>query len=160
MKKLFNIQQKQQGFTFLESLLALFILSVGLLGVAGMHAQAMKTGFVAAQNMAVVIKGEELIERMRANRGGLAAYAGTPASHGCTSGSICLLPADMAADDLFIWQEEIKALLPSPTIKVSVVSIGDAALDPDDVIKEVAIDIGWKSKGVDYTYSTVAEIGP
>ena len=62
MKELLKIQKKQQGFTLLESLLALFILSVGLLGVAGMHAQAMKTSFVAAQNTEIVIKGEELID--------------------------------------------------------------------------------------------------
>ena len=158
MKDLLKIQKKQQGFTLLESLLALFILSVGLLGVAGMHAQAMKTSYVAAQNMEIVIKGEELIERMRANRGGLADYAGAPASHGCTSGSTCTT-AQMAADDLFIWGEDLNAMLPSPTIKVVVGTI-DAALDPGGVIREVSISVDWTTKNINYNYSTVAEIGP
>ncbi|RDH82591.1 MAG: type IV pilus modification protein PilV [endosymbiont of Galathealinum brachiosum] len=156
MKKLFKAQQKQQGFTFLESLLALFILSIGLLGVAGMHAQAMKTGYVATQNMSVVLKGEELIERMRANPVGLADYAGAAASYGCTSGSTCL-PAQMAADDLFIWQDDLNAILPAPTIEVLVNTIPE---DPAGDVREVTINIDWSTKNINYSYSTVAEIWP
>ena len=159
MKELLKMQKKQQGFTFLESLLALFILSVGLLGVAGMHAQAMKTSYVAAQNMEIVIKGEELIERMRANRGGLADYAGAPASHGCTSGSTCTT-AEMAADDLFIWETELDLLLPTSIVNVAVGTINDPLIDPDGVIREVSISIDWTTKNINYNYSTVAEIGP
>lgn len=156
MKKLLKTQQKQQGFTFLESLLALFILSIGLLGVAGMHAQAMKTGFVASQNMAVVLKGEELIEKMRANPVGLADYAGAAASHGCTSGSICI-PSQMAADDLFIWQDDLNAILPTPTVQVLVNTTPE---DPAGDVREVIINIDWSTKSINYNYSTVAEIWP
>ena len=35
----FHLKESQQGFTLLESLLALFVLTIGLLGVAGMHMQ-------------------------------------------------------------------------------------------------------------------------
>ena len=158
MKELQKLQKKQQGFTLLESLLALFILSIGLLGVAGMQAQAMKSGFVASQNMAVVLKGEELIERIRANPMGLDSYdGGVGASNGCTSGSVCS-PAAMAADDLYIWNTEITNMFTtSATTSVQVVNV-EAALDPNSDLREVTINIGWTSKNINYNYTAVAEV--
>ena len=149
----------QQGFTFLESLLALFILSIGLLGVAGMHSNALQTGFSASQRMAAVMKGEELLERMRANPQGVAdnAYAGTATSYGCTSGNTCTT-SEMAQDDMFIWRAEINSMFPSSTIQVLNGTL-PAAIDPNGQITEVTISIDWTSRNISYNYTTVAEIG-
>jgi len=161
MKKLLITPEQQQGFTFIESLMALFILSFGLLGVAGMHARSMQTGYVATQRMAAVSKGEELIERIRSNPRGIASYSGGPASNDCTigDGSVICTPAEMAADDLFIWRQEVNATFPSPTVSIQVVTI-DPVLDPAQVLRSVTVSIDWEVRDVAYNYTTVAEVGP
>ena len=68
-----NMQQtnrpghQQQGFTLIEALLALFILSIGLLGIAGMHVEGMKSSNIALQRMVVTIKTQDLLDRTRAS---------------------------------------------------------------------------------------------
>jgi len=164
MKKLSKAPKQQQGFTLLESLLALFVLSFGLLGVAGMHARSLQTGFVAAQRMAAVSKGEELLERIRSNRSGVASYADGPNSGGCTigDGSVSCPPADMAADDLFIWEEEVTKVFYPATVETAVLveTINDAALDPAGVVRKITVSIDWTVRDVDYNYTTTAEVGP
>lgn len=164
MKKLHKTPKQQQGFSLLESLLALFVLSFGLLGVAGMHAQALQTGFVASQRMAAVSKGEELLERIRSNRRGLASYANGPESGDCTigDGSTFCGPTEMAADDLFIWELEVTKVFAPATVETEVLVevINDPTLDPVDDIRIVTITIDWTVKNVAYNYTTVAEVGP
>lgn len=159
MKQTLKIKNRQQGFSFLESLLALFILSIGLLGVAAMHGQSMRTGHVAVQQMSVISKGEEILERMRANPQGIADYAGAAASHGCSSGNSCT-PADMAADDLFIWLAEINTLLPgAPVAAIQVLPL-DIAIDPTGNVREVLVTIDWTVRNNARNYSVITEIGP
>jgi type IV pilus modification protein PilV len=165
MKKIIKTQKTnkaQQGFTFLESLLALFVLSFGLLGVAGMHARSMQTGYVSAQRMAAVSLGEELIERIRANRMGRDSYSGGSTSNGCTigDGSTTCTPTEMAADDLYIWETQVSDVFPTSIFNVTVNPLGDATLDPADVIRVVTISIDWTVRSVAYNYTTIAEVGP
>lgn len=158
MKEFMQIKNRQQGFSFIESLLALFILTVGLLGVAAMHAQSMRTGYVAVQRMSVVSKGEEILERMRANPAGIADYAGAPQSFGCSSGNTCL-PAQMAADDLFVWMAEVNSMFPGvPVVNIQVLPV-DVVIDPEGKIREVTVSIDWTIRNDNYNYTTVAQIG-
>ena len=154
MKQSLKLKNNQQGFSFLESLLALFVLTIGLLGVAAMHGQSMRTGYVAVQRMKVVNKGEEILERMRANPQGLEGYAGAGASHDCSNGVNCA-PADMAADDLFIWLTEVNTMFPgAPVVDIQVVQN-----NPDQKLWEVTVSIDWTVRNTDYNYTTVTEIG-
>ena len=57
----------EQGFTLIESLMALFVLTIGILGVAGLQMQGMRFSNMALQLTIVVMKTQEIIERMRAN---------------------------------------------------------------------------------------------
>ena len=156
MKQIKHTAHQQTGFTFIESLLSLFIMSVGLLGVAGMHAQALQTAVVASQRVSAVSQVDELLERMRANPGGLDGYKGAAASHSCTSGSSCT-PLLMAADDLFTWGAEVDDMFFSPQVDVDFDDV-DAGLDPNGDIVNVTVTINWSAKNVDYSYATTAEI--
>lgn len=159
MKELPKIQTQQHGFSLLEALMALFVLTVGLLGVAGMNAQSMRTGYVAAQSMAAISKSEELFERMRANPGGIASYGGLGQSFNCTSTNLSCSVAEMAADDLFIWTDEVNKEFPgAPVIDIQVLNNAGAVLDPDGVIWEVTLSISWDSRGENYNYTTISEV--
>ncbi|HEX5637751.1 MAG TPA: type IV pilus modification protein PilV, partial [Gammaproteobacteria bacterium] len=62
-------KQHIQGFALIEAMLALFVLTIGVLGVAGLQIRAMQSGSVAMQRTFVSMKTQELIERMLANPG-------------------------------------------------------------------------------------------
>mgnify|MGYP001101861194 FL=1 len=58
------------------------------------------------------MKVEELFESMRANPGALTSYGGGAVNNLCTGVKECG-PAELAADDLYWWQENLKAGMPS-----------------------------------------------
>lgn len=158
MNVLTKNQKNQQGFSLLEALLALFVLTIGLLGVAAMNGQSMRTGYVATQRMAAISKGEELIERMRANPVGIDSYGGLAQSFSCTSTATCT-PAEMAADDLFVWTDEVNRAFPgAPIINIQILPGATILLDPDGVLREASIMITWVSRGDTYNHTTVSEI--
>jgi len=158
MKAKLHINRKQSGFTLLESLMALFVLTVGILGVAGMQMQGMRAGNVAKQRMLAVSYAEELLERVRANPRGVEDYANPANSHGCSSGNICTA-AQMAADDLFIWNAAVDSVFPgTPTVTMTIVPVDDPLLDPDDLGREITIDISWDDRGDTYAFSSSALI--
>lgn len=154
MKSKLHLKNKQSGFTLLESLMALFVLTVGILGVAGLQMQGMQAGNVAKQRMLAVSYAEELIERIRANPIGADGYDGAPASYGCSSGSVCT-QAEMAADDLFIWTDNVNRGLPgTPTVNVQVTPVNDVALDPENIGRIVTVNIAWVDRGDNYTFNS------
>ncbi len=94
---------KQSGFTLIEVLVAVLILSLGLLGMAALQTQAMKTNQSALQRSQAVILANFMMDAMRANR--LAATNnqynlgtnGTPGSPVCNApGDINLITHDQA----------------------------------------------------------------
>lgn len=101
----------------LEVLIALVVLSVGLLGLAGLQANGLKNNNSAYQRSQANLMVNEILDRIRANRSGLASgnydnpFATTPTDKGCDS-SICN-PADMAEYDAFLWQGQVASILPS-----------------------------------------------
>ena len=159
MKKQIHTHKKQRGFTLIESMLTLFILSIGLLGIAGMQLQALKSGGLAMQQMIVVIKSQEIIERMRAavitNTSGnvdvlaaanLALYSSTTAaSSGCLVNECSA--AAMVADDLYHWQTDLASLLPgTPTTSVAVAG------------RNVTVKIIWTDKDIEYDYEVISQL--
>ena len=82
-------QQIQQGFTLIEVLVAVFVLSVAILGIAGLQVTSKQTNFESVQRTNATFLAQELLERIRANESQLTVY--TAAGVGRT---IQLLPAD------------------------------------------------------------------
>ena len=106
---------QQSGFGLLEVLVSLIVLSVGLLGLAGLQATAMRFNHDAEMRSQVIVQAYAMADRMRANRTGVIDgnydnLSGTPASTpSCTSCS----PADTATRDLFEWNTANTNLLPA-----------------------------------------------
>lgn len=71
-----NSSRRQAGFSLIEVLVALVILSVGVVGVAGVQLSAIKFNLVSQQRSVASQHALSIAERMRAN---LAAVAVTPA---------------------------------------------------------------------------------
>jgi type IV pilus assembly protein PilV len=102
-----------RGFTIVEVMVALVVLAVGMLGIAGLYVTTLKQGGGAIYRMQAVSLAADLGDRIRANRGANVAYQGAAANNNCYgAGAIDCAPAAMAANDLFVWQQQIAAVLP------------------------------------------------
>ena len=122
---------RNAGFTLLEVLIALIIVSIGLLGVAAMQASTLKNAGSSKYRSAAISLTSDMADRLRANLEGLMegnmavntgynrprttladAVYNTP-NAACRSTGC--LPADMALDDLATWQERLATSLPRGT---------------------------------------------
>jgi type IV pilus assembly protein PilV len=109
------------GFTLVEVLVALVVLSVGLLGIAKLSfsaVQANSSAYMRSQSSALM---QQIIDNMHANRNQavvVQAYAiaygvfpGAPAKD-CSVVTTCI-DADITAYDLYIWKQRLAAALPN-----------------------------------------------
>ena len=69
-----NNLQRQHGFSLIEALVAFLILSVGMLGIAGLYVQSMQAGRTSMFRHHAVTLAGDVADRIRANPGGGAAY--------------------------------------------------------------------------------------
>jgi len=106
-----------QGFTLLEVLIAIVVLSFGLLGLAGIQAAGVRNTHSANLRTLAVQQAYDMAERMRANVDGVNANAydaidsSTPADPSCiTSGCTA---ANLAVYDHFAWNTNNGNMLPS-----------------------------------------------
>ncbi len=119
-------QKSSQGFTLIEVLIALLIISFGLLGVAGMQAMSVGNTAVAEQRSIAAMQASSIAAAMSANEGywqtpsapGTVTAIGSTLSGGmsttssnCAS-SVCTAP-QMAAYDLQTWGATLQSALPN-----------------------------------------------
>ncbi|MRI33721.1 type IV pilus modification protein PilV [Endozoicomonas sp. OPT23] len=64
------ILKKQKGFTLIEVMVAVLILSIGLLGMAGLQVLSMQSSTGALQRSQATMLAYDLAERIRRNRDG------------------------------------------------------------------------------------------
>lgn len=113
----------QRGFTLLESLVALVVLSVGLLGVAKLVLGAVHADDSAYMRGQATQLAYELLDQMRANRPGAIAsnyvYPGTvPTNNNCVG--VACTPLQLAQLDLFNFNSRVTSALPTGTFTVAV----------------------------------------
>lgn len=138
----------QRGISLIEVLVTLFVLSIGLLGIAGLQSTGLQAGTTATQRSLAVFHSQEIIERMRANRSMVPDYATatpTDANNCADSGSdtqsqVCT-PAQLVQDDLFRWNKAIQAAFPtglSPTTSITV--------NANTMPVQVTVTISWTER--------------
>jgi len=112
MQLTMNIMRKQNGFSMLEALVTLLIVSLGLLGIAGIIANSLKVNQGAQARSQASWLANDIIDRMRANR---TTAELTPAAY--TLGSCAAIPAedDIATADLTEWCAALDDALPTGT---------------------------------------------
>ena len=103
----------QRGFTLVEALVALLVLSIGLLGIAALYVETLRASRTSLYRTQAVNFATDLADRMRANRLPANAYE---------CGSPCV-PANggnpIADADLLDWMTRIGAALPGGTANVT-----------------------------------------
>ena len=133
----------ERGATMVETLVALVVLSVGLLGIAALFVTSIRAARSSVSRMQAVNLVADLSERIRANRAASVAYNGAAANNGCIGGAIgavnCTAVA-MAAKDLWAWNQQIAATWPGGAAN-GVVAV--VAGPPDSY----TITISWTEAG-------------
>ncbi len=115
----------QSGGSFTENLIAVLVLSVGLLGVASMSIGGFKHNHNALLRSQAAMLATDIIERMRANsiQANSGAYninltASAPGASDCLAGNCD--PTQLASFDLNQWLSELAARLPGGDGSVAV----------------------------------------
>jgi type IV pilus assembly protein PilV len=113
--------KRHAGFTLIEAMVALVVLAVGMLGIAGLYVTTLRSGGSAIYRMQAVNLATDLADRIRANRTANVAYAGAAVDNNCYgAAAVDCLPAAMAANDLFVWRAQVAASLPGGVAVVAV----------------------------------------
>ena len=109
------VRNRQSGFTLIEVLVSVIILSIGLVGVAGLQAISLKNNQSAFMRSQATALAYDLADRMRSNvlsgTTGLYDPTAAAATSGCTSTSGCSAQ-QMAENDLAEWNAAITTYLP------------------------------------------------
>ena len=98
---------RQGGATLIEALVALLVLSIGLLGVAGLQVQALRSNHGAHLRSQATVLAQDVLDRMRANR--------DDALAGLYNVAIGEVPAGATLPefDLAAWKQSLGDILPA-----------------------------------------------
>lgn len=107
-----------RGFTLLEVLVAIVVLSIGLLGLAGLMASSLKNSHSAYQRTQATWLAYDALDRMRANRQ-VALAGGYNLALGAAPGG-----SDLAAGDLSEWDTALADTLPAGDGSIAVAAGG------------------------------------
>ncbi len=151
--------KRATGFTLVEVLIALIIMSVGMLGIAGLYVHSLQAGSSSLFRHHAVTLAGDIADRIRANPRAGATYAALPgANNNCITGGISCTRQEMAANDVFNWLQQAAATLPNdgtlPNGPVQV--IYNNAMTPP----EYQIIISWAQTGEILTYSITIPVLP
>jgi type IV pilus assembly protein PilV len=170
-----------RGFTLVEALISVLIMSIGLLGVAALQTSSLGSSHTASQRSQATLSAGDIADRMRANRIAASTTAGAnygntaAADNGCRVthyghlhvANVCT-PTQLAADDLFDWGAQLAAVLPTGTGVVCIDSTpndGAAGAPACDGAGNVyAVKIFWTEKSDNSATNTsqrfVTEVQP
>jgi type IV pilus assembly protein PilV len=113
-----NVRHSMRGFTLLEVLVAIVVLSIGLLGLAGLMASSLKNSHSAYQRTQATWLAYDALDRMRANRQ-VALAGGYNLALGAAPGG-----SGLAAIDLGEWDAALTNTLPEGDGSIAVAAGG------------------------------------
>ena len=139
----------QNGFSLIEAMVSLVVLSVGMIGMAALYGQGLSAGRTALYRTQAVNLTADMADRIRVNRLGGASYGGAAANNNCDpagGGGVDCTPAQMAAHDLFLWNADVAAQLPNGVGAVAFV---------DGTPPNYTITVTWDEVGIGQVTETL-----
>jgi type IV pilus assembly protein PilV len=148
----------QHGFTLIEVLIAVVIIAIGLLGLAGLNAVGINSTHTSYLRSRASIHTENMADMMRVNRAGVDAndYANNAApatidystitAPGIDCRSTACTPAEQAQVDAYNWMTAIAHDLPGGTGEVLCNDSDGADADPCTNGSTFEIKVSWQEK--------------
>ncbi|WP_111977830.1 type IV pilus modification protein PilV [Algibacillus agarilyticus] len=112
--------RSNKGFSLVELMVAMLILTTGVVGSIAIQSHAKKNSFDAIQRAQATALAHDIIERMRGNKTQLASYAGTDFGSKewsnvtlchrttTTTNSVSCTPEQLATYDIYQWDQAIR----------------------------------------------------
>lgn len=142
---------RQRGFTLVETLVGLVVLSVGMLGVAILSVTSLNSASSAIARMQAVNLATDIADRIRANRRAGATYAAAGAANNCVgSGAVSCTQDQMAANDVFLWQQQLVNALGAGATGTITFAAGTPA--------NYTITVRWTEKTVPQQYQLLLQV--
>ena len=145
-------QKRVSGFTLIEVLIALIIMSVGMLGIAGLYVHSLQAGSTSLFRHNAVTLAGDIADRIRANPRAGPAYALAGADNNCVSGGVNCTRGEMAAHDIFLWDQQAAATLPNGLVAIV---FNNGVIPPT-----YQITLTWTQPGEILTYSITIPVLP
>jgi type IV pilus assembly protein PilV len=138
------MRRHHQGFSLIEVLIALVILSVGLLGIAAMVSVSLKSKDSSYMQTQATALAQGILDRMRANRAAadLGSYninfSGTATTVACVGSTKNCSSTDIANFDLADWKASLANTLPTGQGKITTVAVAQ--------MTQVTISVRWNDQ--------------
>lgn len=142
----------QRGFSLLEVMIALVIMSIGMLGIAGLYVNSLQAGRTAMFRHNAIILASDVADRIRANRTAGIAYIDPVGNYNMCDKAVECDEAAMAANDIFLWQQQADATLPDGEVEV--------LFDDTGPVWTYTINVGWSEPNEDLDYSVEIPVNP
>jgi len=120
-----SLHSGTRGFSLIEVLVSMFIVSLGILALTGLMQASARYGKTSEMRSIATLLANDIADHIRANAGAsdpvtnassynrVAAYTPTPAvtapSNDC---SVACTPAELARQDMFSWLKRVKMTIP------------------------------------------------
>lgn len=108
--------KQQKGFSLIEVLVTMVIISFGLLGIAGVIVNALKNNNSSYARTQASVLANDIIDRMRANR---TAAETAPFAYNLALGAAVPAGNTIVLNDLTQWRASLAAAMPSGTGSVT-----------------------------------------
>lgn len=122
--------KRQNGFSLVEVLVTMLVVSIGLLGIAGLIATSMKNNHSAQSRSQASVLANDIIDRMRANR---SVAEASPSPYEIALGAAADPTMGVPGADLAAWLASVAAGVPS----------GQGAVQFDAATRNVTVTVQW-----------------
>ena len=153
----------QCGASLVEMLVAMTVLSIGLLGIASLFLRELADSRAALLRTQAIGLVGDMMDRIRANVAGgasydLASYGGLPALQGCeatdsSAGANCS-SVQLAEDDLARWRSAVQGALPAALVGISGANVEFLGGEP----ARYRIAVTWQEPGQPLPFSFSSEL--
>ncbi len=136
-----RIRKTQIGFSLVEVLIAMVVMAIGMLGIAGMYVHSLQAGRTSQLRTQAVTLASDVADRIRANPQGGITYIGNGNNNACDEASTCS-PAQLAAYDIWLWEQQRDLSMPAGTT----VDVRYEEIDPNQP-PVYTVNVEWPESG-------------
>lgn len=165
--------RRQSGVSLIEVMIAFFVLSVGLLGIAGLHLGSLRDNGSALYRSRAVVLAADMLDRIRTNTPGLNSYAvgftgdgaqgschttGAEDANGCSA-------SEMAQHDIWTWKRLISDMDDTGSEPATGLPDGQGRITVTDdattaALQTVTVIIQWTEGADTMSLATTTQLWP